>query len=393
MKRLVYLILISILAVSIVGCGQRDVEESKIEKPEIIKAEDISSDELYINKDYNEKNMKNIYGESLEIKDENIIFGSKKAGYIILNDNIIDKIENKDSLDCLGLGSFNFCMSYIPSKYMDKMNALTEEAKKLKEENKDPEILSEEEIMEFYTEMFSNSYNYISFFAVKKENENERQDYLQTKEQYKEDELIFESETMEYHLLYNKEVNENENWKTSDVEDIKFLSENIKLLRENLILFSPIEAPKFSSLSSFKDFETTDVDGNKINQDIFKDYDLTLVNIWATYCGPCIMELPDLQKVFENSAKNINLISICTDGKEDLELTKEILEKKEVTFKTLVASESLNENVLNNISATPTTVLVDSEGNIIGEPIVGAFSSDSEENISEYNKLIESYIK
>ena len=60
----------------------------------------------------------------------------------------------------------------------------------------------------------------------------------------------------------------------------------------------------------FPEFKTTDSNGNEVTEKIFADKDITMVNVWGTFCGPCINEMPELQKIYESLPKNANLIGI-----------------------------------------------------------------------------------
>ena len=68
----------------------------------------------------------------------------------------------------------------------------------------------------------------------------------------------------------------------------------------------------------FPAFETTDTKGNKVTEKIFADKDITMVNVWGTFCGPCINEMPELQKIYERLPKNANLIGIVADVPEGM---------------------------------------------------------------------------
>ncbi len=60
-------------------------------------------------------------------------------------------------------------------------------------------------------------------------------------------------------------------------------------------------------------FTTVDLDGSPVSGSIFQDADLTLVYVWATYCGPCIMEMPDYEELYENLPEGVNLIGLVID--------------------------------------------------------------------------------
>ncbi|MGN0388379.1 MAG: TlpA family protein disulfide reductase [Suilimivivens sp.] len=134
-------------------------------------------------------------------------------------------------------------------------------------------------------------------------------------------------------------------------------------------------ADKASEIS-FSSFAVTDLNGNAVTQDIFKDYDVTMINVWATWCGPCRRELPDIQAAYEKLPANVNIISICDDAGQETELAGQIVEKVGIQYAVLVPDDAMDEFLNEYISAFPTTFLVDKEGNVIGQPIVGVPQAD-----------------
>lgn len=151
-------------------------------------------------------------------------------------------------------------------------------------------------------------------------------------------------------------------------------------LKSNIFIFPIVseddDASDSDELSSIGTFETVDIDGNTITEDIFSDYDLTAINIWATWCTSCTDEMGSLQEVYESLDSNINFITICGDSDTELELAQTILDTNGCEFTTLVINEEIYTNIFYYLSAYPTTIFVDSEGNIVGEFMVGAPTSD-----------------
>jgi len=135
-------------------------------------------------------------------------------------------------------------------------------------------------------------------------------------------------------------------------------------------------------------FTTVDMDGNEVTEAIFADYDVTMVNIWATWCGYCIEEMPFFPELKEKLPENANLITICEDASYEPELTKEILESVGANFTTLQANEEIYTQILSNIYGFPTTIFVDSEGKVIGQPMVGVPSMDHEEALNAYYQAV-----
>ena len=120
--------------------------------------------------------------------------------------------------------------------------------------------------------------------------------------------------------------------------------------------------------------EGTDIDGEKVDSEILKENELTMVNIWGTFCKPCTEEMPELEELSkELKEEGIGLIGIVLDGgdsEENTKLTKIILEKSNVTFKNVIPSEEMQEKCLEDIEGFPTTVFLDKEGNIVGESVL-----------------------
>ena len=119
------------------------------------------------------------------------------------------------------------------------------------------------------------------------------------------------------------------------------------------------------------EFVTVDMEGNTVTQEIFKNYDITMVNVWATWCGYCIEEMPEFPGLKDSLPENANLITICDDAAVEPELTAKILEICKANFTTLAATNDMYGGLLSSVYAFPTTFFVDSEGNMVGEPLVG----------------------
>jgi thiol-disulfide isomerase/thioredoxin len=131
------------------------------------------------------------------------------------------------------------------------------------------------------------------------------------------------------------------------------------------------EAPKTSFTGSMESFSAPDIEGNTVTEAIFSDYDVTMVNIWTTWCGYCIMEMPDLQELYENLPENVNLVSICGDADTERELVAEILSEYGISFTVIEANDDINRSFMSDVQAYPTTVFLDSKGRPIGNPQLG----------------------
>ena len=134
---------------------------------------------------------------------------------------------------------------------------------------------------------------------------------------------------------------------------------------------------------NMRSFSTTTFDGENFTQDNLKDYDLTMVNIWQTNCHYCIEEMPGLELLYQNLPDNVNMVGVCIDGDTNRELADQILSQAGATFPVLLDSESLHQNLVGNVIGVPTTVFVDKDGQIIGQPQVGMPTKGGDEGVAQ----------
>ena len=125
---------------------------------------------------------------------------------------------------------------------------------------------------------------------------------------------------------------------------------------------------------SFGDFTSQTLDGEEVTQEIFSEAEVTMVNIWGTFCSPCINEMPELGEISRKYAdRNVQIIGIIGDVYESGDETaQEIIEKTKADYLHMIASEDLQKGILSEITAYPTTIFVDAEGTQIGEMYIGA---------------------
>ncbi|MBQ3866191.1 MAG: TlpA family protein disulfide reductase [Clostridia bacterium] len=126
-------------------------------------------------------------------------------------------------------------------------------------------------------------------------------------------------------------------------------------------------------------FVTKDLDGNIVDQEILKGKKLTVVNVWATFCGPCLREMPELEKLSkEMESRGVQVIGIVSDITDWnyqiqgrlLEQAKEIVSQTGVSFPSLIPCRDLA--ALCGAQSVPTTFFVDENGRQIGDAYVGA---------------------
>ena len=133
------------------------------------------------------------------------------------------------------------------------------------------------------------------------------------------------------------------------------------------------------------EFSTVDIYGNEFDQSLIASAPLTFVNIWGTFCPPCIDEMPALGKLAEEFAGRVQFLGIVGDVNygygvdEDLvDLAVEIAEQTgAISYTHLVPSDQLLEAPLSAIEAYPTSFFVDSEGRQFSIGYVGSRDEDS----------------
>ena len=127
----------------------------------------------------------------------------------------------------------------------------------------------------------------------------------------------------------------------------------------------------------FPAFEGTDFDGNAISNSIFSEHAVTLVNFWFNECSPCVEELPTLNELNKTlQEKGGTLIGINTevfDNNEDaIAAAKELLATQGASYTNLIlSSDSEAGKYASGIMSFPTTLIIDRNGNIVGDPIIG----------------------
>ena len=152
--------------------------------------------------------------------------------------------------------------------------------------------------------------------------------------------------------------------------------------------------PDDGSMQKFPAFEGKDLDGNTVKSDeLFSANAVTVVNFWFTTCNPCVGELSELDALNKELAeKGGSLIGVNTftlDGDETaISEAKDVLAKKGATYQNVYFdSDGEAGKFTTNIFAYPTTYVVDRNGNIVGEPIVGAITEKKQAETLQ--KLIE----
>ena len=139
--------------------------------------------------------------------------------------------------------------------------------------------------------------------------------------------------------------------------------------------------PDDGSMQKFPTFEGKDLDGNTVKSDeLFSKNAVTVINFWFTTCNPCVGELSELDALNKELAKKggalIGINSFTLDGDEKaIAEAKEVLAKKGATYQNIYFGSGGDAGkFVENVFAYPTTYVVDRNGNIVGDPIVGAIT-------------------
>ena len=199
----------------------------------------------------------------------------------------------------------------------------------------------------------------------------------------------------------NKDSFSEEEYETlsKDIETIRGIEEEIaKLEKESAASESSDNASSKSDESTgvFKGFKGKDLDGNDVDDSLFAKNKVTVVNFWFSGCKPCVGELSKLNELNETLKEmGGEVVGINTDTLDNNEAgikeAKEILKAQGASYKNLTFdSNSTVGKYAGNIMAFPTTVLVDKDGNIIGEPFMGGI--DDQSNYDQLMKQIQSVL-
>jgi len=122
-----------------------------------------------------------------------------------------------------------------------------------------------------------------------------------------------------------------------------------------------------SSSAAFA-FTTTSIDGSTVDESIFEGKSLVMVNLWEPWCGPCVQEMPDLEKLYqEYKDKGFMIIGAYTTDSG----AADIVEKLGISYPILKMCDTFAQYQTQYV---PTTVFLDGEGNLLSEQIVGGAS-------------------
>lgn len=130
-----------------------------------------------------------------------------------------------------------------------------------------------------------------------------------------------------------------------------------------------------SDESSLSAFSASTLSGGTFTQEDISAKDVTVMNFWGTFCGPCLAEMPDLAAYAKALPENVQLVTVCVDSMGNTESAEAILKDAGFEGTTLLLDKSGSENFLalcSSVQAVPTTIFMNSQGEIVGSPLVGS---------------------
>lgn len=142
-------------------------------------------------------------------------------------------------------------------------------------------------------------------------------------------------------------------------------------------------ASKSSSLLG--DFTAVTQSGETVDQTIFAQADVTMINVWTTFCTYCLDEMPALQSLSEEyKDEGFQVVGIVSDvARSGDETVQDIIDATGTEYMHIIPSSDLRTGFLKNVQSVPTTFFVDSNGKQIGDPYLGAKDQDAWAKIIE----------
>lgn len=135
-------------------------------------------------------------------------------------------------------------------------------------------------------------------------------------------------------------------------------------------------------------FNAKTINGEPVTEEIFASKKITVVNIWGTFCPPCIAEMPELGEMARNLPQDAQIIGLVCDASENsvqIQRAQEITQEAGANFINIVPDANLMK-FMENVEAVPTTIFINGKGEVVGKAIIGA-------NIAGYKDELEKLLK
>ena len=138
-----------------------------------------------------------------------------------------------------------------------------------------------------------------------------------------------------------------------------------------------------NALPDLHAFTAQTLDGGTFSEKDLAAKDLTVINIGQTTCPPCIEEMPELASLAASLPDNVSLITWCLDGLDEKETVDEIMKESGFANPTIISGDGDLTELYRALMYTPTTVALDADGNMVGEPLSGS-PKDAKEAYKDY---------
>lgn len=135
-------------------------------------------------------------------------------------------------------------------------------------------------------------------------------------------------------------------------------------------------------------FTATTITGETVTNEIFASKKITVVNIWGTFCPPCIAEMPELGEMARSLPADAQIIGLVCDASENstqVQRAQEITRQAGADFMNIVPDAQLAK-FMEGVEAVPTTIFVNGKGEVVGKAIIGA-------NVEAYKNELEKLLK
>ncbi len=137
--------------------------------------------------------------------------------------------------------------------------------------------------------------------------------------------------------------------------------------------------------SDLMNMSTIDIYGEEYSVELFAENDLTLVNVWATWCPACIQSMPMLAELEkELDGTGVGVVGLMTDAvsngtldEQAIAVGRQIEESALTEYPNLIVDQTLYEEILTSVQVFPTYMLVDSNGNLVGEMYEGSRDNET----------------
>jgi thiol-disulfide isomerase/thioredoxin len=135
-------------------------------------------------------------------------------------------------------------------------------------------------------------------------------------------------------------------------------------------------------------FSAPDINGTVVTERSLGEKELFFVHYWATWCSPCVREMPDLAAIARRYGDRVGFIALLDDYSNGRNTAVQITRRAGVSFTMVDARHRDFQKLLQMVQSgyVPTTILIDKNGRIVGEQIIGAYGRN-------YGDFIEKALK